>query len=129
MIASRAIRREDIEEIRKLHEKFYPDLEFPNFFGNSLCSFVIEDEKGIVTAGGIEPIGEVILVTDQDKSRIKIGRALIEAQKIALYVGYKFGLSEVVAFVKNQDYARHLVRHGFYPRSPAFGLRCQDGKG
>lgn len=115
---------EDIPKIRELHERFYSDLEFPDFLHGFLCGFTITDENDeIVVAGGVQPIGEIILVTDKDKSRIKIGRALLEARNISLYVGNKFGLDELVAFVKNDEYARHLVRHDFYPRSPALGIK------
>lgn len=121
---SRAMKPEDIYEIRELHERFYPDLEFPNFLNKFLCSFVLEDEDdGIVMAGGLQPIAEIVLVTNKDKSSVKIGRALVEAQNISLYIGKKFNLDELVAFVKNEEYARHLVKHGFYPRSPALGIK------
>jgi hypothetical protein len=124
MILPRAMKRGDIEEIRELHERFYSDLEFPDFLNGFLCGFVIEDESNeIVMAGGLQPIAEIVLVTNQDKSRIKIGRALIEAKNISLYVGKKFNLKELVAFVKNEEYARHLVRHDFFPRSPALGIK------
>jgi hypothetical protein len=124
MIQSRALHRSDIEEIRELHERFYPDLEFPDFLNGYLCGFIITDETDeIVMAGGLQPIAEIVLVTNKDKSRIKIGRALIEAKNISLYVGKKFNLKELVAFVKNEEYARHLVRHDFFPRSPALGIK------
>lgn len=124
MIFPRAMNPEDIPKIRELHERFYSDLEFPDFLHGFLCGFTITDENDeIVVAGGVQPIGEIILVTDKDKSRIKIGRALLEARNISLYVGNKFGLDELVAFVKNDEYARHLVRHDFYPRSPALGIK------
>jgi hypothetical protein len=120
----RALVEQDIEKIRELHKKFYSDLEFPDFFNKFLCSFAITDENDdIIVAGGVQPVGEVILVTDKDKSRIKIGKALREALRVSLFTGSKFYLDELVAFVKNDEYARHLVRHGFYPRSSALGLK------
>jgi hypothetical protein len=124
MLKSRAMNSKDIEQIRELHKRFYPDLGFPDFLNNFLCSFVITDGNNeIITAGGVQPIGEIVLVTDKDKNRVKIGRALLEARNISLYVGSKFRLDELVAFVKNEEYARHLVRHGFYPRSSALSIK------
>lgn len=121
---TRALQLEDIEEIRKLHENFYADLEFPDFLNNFLCSFAItDDENDIIVAGGVQPIGEIILVTNKDKNRIKIGKALREAQRISLYLGSRFNLEELVAFVKDTEYASHLVRHGFYPRSSALSIK------
>jgi hypothetical protein len=120
----RAMTPDDIDKIRELHYKFYSDLEFPDFLNGFLCGFVVTDErKNIIVAGGVQPIGEIILVTDKDKSRIQIGKALREAQNVSLFVGSKFGLNELVAFVKNDEYARHLVRHGFYPRSSVLSIK------
>ena len=120
----RALELKDIDKIRELHHKFYPEFEFPDFMNGFFCSFAVTDENDeIITAGGVQPIGEIILVTDKDKSRIKIGKALREAMMASLFVGGRFNLSELVAFVKNDEYARHLVRHGFYPRSSALSIQ------
>lgn len=128
MLKTRAITADDISMVRELHELYYPDLPFPNFLNGFLCGFVIEDEDdGLIMAGGVQPIGEVVLVTDKGKSRIKIGRALIEAQRVSDYVGGKFGLDELVAFIKdNEPYKRHLIKHGFYPRSSAIGMKVSQ---
>jgi hypothetical protein len=125
MLKARGMTPDDIYEIRELHERYFSDLEFPDFINKFLCAFVIEDEENeIVMAGGIQPIGEIVLVTNTDKSEVKIGRALIEARNICLFLGSKFNLDELVAFIRDNDaYARHLVRHGFYPRSLALGIK------
>lgn len=118
------MKREDIDKIRELHNKFYSDLEFSDFLNGFLCGFVVTDNTDeIILAGGVQPVGEVILVTDRNKSEIKIGKALMEARNISLYLGSKFRLDELVAFVKNDNYARHLVQHGFYPRDSALGIK------
>ncbi len=125
MVKSRAMTPDDIWELRELHEKHYPHLEFPDFLNKFLCGFVITDENDeIVIGGGVQPIGEIVLVTNKNASEIKIGRALIEARNISFYIGHKFNLDELVAFIKDNDvYSRHLVRHGFYPRSSALGIK------
>jgi hypothetical protein len=120
----RRLLHSDIEKIRELHERFYPDLEFPDFLNGFLCSFAITDnDDKIITAGGVQPIGEIILVTDKDRSEIKLGKALREALRVSLFTGARFQLDELVAFVKEKDYAFHLIQHGFYPRSPAFAIK------
>ena len=121
----RVLESKDIEEIRELHEKFYSHLEFPDFLNDCLFAFVVTDEfDDIVIAGKIRPIAEVILVTNKNKNRTKIGRALIEARNVSLYIGNKFKLGELIAFVKNNDgYIRHLLKHGFYARSSALGIQ------
>jgi len=121
----RGMKREDVEKVRNIHNKHYPDLEFPDFFNGFYGAFMIEDDNGeMVTGGGVQMIGEAVLVTDKDKDMTQIGRALIEAQKAVLFLGNRFGLEEIVAFIKDNDaYARHLVRHGFYPRSLALAIK------
>ena len=125
VVKVRAMKFNDIPKLKELHQKFYSDLEFPDFMYKFYCGFIVTDENDdIIIGGGLQPTAEVILVTDKDKGGIKIGRALIEACKVSLYVGRKFGLDELVAFIKNNDsYSRHLVRHGFYPRSSALAIK------
>jgi hypothetical protein len=121
----REMRPDDIEKLRELHEKFYSDLTFPDFT-HFYFGFVITDESDdIIMAGGLRPLAEIILVTNKDKSQIKIGRALIEARNLSVFAGKKTGLDELVAFIKgNENYKRHLLKHGFYPRSSAIAIRC-----
>lgn len=127
MLKTRSVTKDDIEKIRELHDKYYSEWEFPNFL-KCLCGFVIEDEDDeIIMAGCIEKIAETSLVTNKEQNRIKIGRALIEARNISLYVCEKCGIDELVAFVNNEEYARHLVRHGFNPRSTALSIRVENG--
>lgn len=115
---------EDIEEVRKLHEKYYSQWEFPNFFSNFLCNYIILDEDDkIIMAGGVEPIAEQVLITNLEQSRIKIGRALVESKRIGMLACGKHGIHELHAFVDNDDYAQHLIQHGFTPRSRALSLK------
>lgn len=108
----RALKLTDIDEVRQLHDKYYPEFGFPDF-DDLLNAFIIEDNEGIVMAGGVEQIAEVVLVTNKVKSRVKIGRALIEAQRCALFTCKNFGIREIYAFVSDDEYAQHLIKHGF----------------
>lgn len=110
---ARALKFEDLESLIKLHERFYPEFGFPVFL-QMLNAFVIEDDKGdIVMGGAIEHVGEVVLVTDASKSPVTLGRALVEAKEIAKFTAKTFGIKELYAFVNNDDYAKHLIQHGF----------------
>lgn len=120
----------DIDHIKTLHERYYPQFAFPDFFHNYLCRFAVTDDDGaIVIAGGVEPIAEAVLITDQDKSRIAIGRALIEAKRACMFACGTHGINELHAFTDNTEYAKHLQQHGFTPRSPALSLKVPNGKG
>ena len=122
---TRALELGDMDRIRELSKKHYPDHDIPDFVNGYYCAFVITNEKNdIIIAGGVKPSAEILLVTDKDKSFIQIGRALVEAQKSSLYIGQQFGLDELVAFIDGNDaYVRHLIRHGFYSRSPAIAIK------
>jgi hypothetical protein len=120
----RGMKQEDIPKLREIHKKHFSNLEFPDFMNGFYCGFIVEDENGIIVGGGLRPSAEVLIVTDKERDIITIGRALAETQKASLYVGNRFGLNELVAFVENNDaYARHLVRHGFYPRPNALAIK------
>jgi N-acetylglutamate synthase-like GNAT family acetyltransferase len=117
MIKIRSVVKEDLEWIKELHKLYYSDLDMPDF-NNLLSGFVIEDEKDeIIMAGGVEAIGEALLITDKSKSQIKIGRALVEAQRFAMFTCANFRIKELYAFTENENYKKHLKQHGFIERN------------
>jgi len=110
---TRALTDRDIVPVLDLHKRFYNEFEFPPF-DKMLNAFIIEDDnKEIIMAGGVEQVAESVLVTNKEASRIKIGRALVEAQQIVVYTCKQFGIRDVYAFVNNNEYAEHLIQHGF----------------
>lgn len=122
---ARAIELRDLGKLKELHDKHYSQFEFPAFF-RYLNSFVIEDNDGdIIMAGGIENVAEISLVTNKDKSRVAIGRALLETREIALFTCNKMGIKDLYAFVDNDDYAKHLIQHGFTDCPRALSLRVK----
>lgn len=116
MIKIRSVTKKDLEQIQELHNSYYSDLELPDF-NNLLSGFVIEDEnKEMVMAGGVEAIAEALLVTNKSMSRIKLGRALIEAKRFAMFTCANYRIRELYAFTENEDYKKHLIQHGFVER-------------
>ena len=110
---TRALTPNDIKKVLDLHKRHYNEFEFPEF-DRMLNAFIIEDDnQEVIMAGGIEQVAESVLVTNKDMSRIKIGRALVEAQQIVAFTCKQFGIREVYAFVNNEEYAAHLIQHGF----------------
>lgn len=112
----RSCTREDIAHLRKIHDRDYPDLDFP-FDYHLLSSFVIEDDSGkIVMGGGIQGCAEALLITDKTQSRIKIGKALVKAQHLMTLNCHSRNLQELLAFVTDDEYKEHLIQHGFTER-------------
>lgn len=128
-IRIRRLEADDVEHIKQLHEKYYSEFEFPDFFNRFLSRFAIVDEKDeIVIAGGVRPIAETVIITDPNKSEIKIGRALIESLRCSLFTCARANVDELHAFVTNASYASHLERHGFSRRSPALSVKVSYGE-
>jgi hypothetical protein len=124
----RPLMHSDLRRIRELHDKYYPQFEFPEVL--SCCNaFVIDDENNdIVLAGFIEQVAEAMLVTNKAKSEIKIGKALVEAQRCAIFTCQRFGMRDLYAFVDNDVYAKHLIQHGFENAARALKLRIPNGQ-
>jgi hypothetical protein len=115
-VTIRSFNPEDLDHIRTIHERDYPDLELPNF-RSMMAAFVIENSDGeVVMAGGVEAIAEAFIVTDKTKSNITIGKALIEAQTFAGFICGHYNIRELYAFVHDENYAKHLMQHGFIER-------------
>lgn len=129
MLRIRALIPDDLARIQELHDRYYSQFEFPKFFDKSyLNAFVIDDEgedidKSIVMAGAVEKVAEITLVTNKQKSRIKIGKALVEAQKCSTYTCAINNIRDMYAFVDDDEYAKHLKQHGFIDVDRALRFR------
>lgn len=114
---SRALTIDDIEQVKKIHEKHFPGLEFPDFM-SYLNSFIIEDNDGkTILAGGVKLITETYLITDLDTHIVTLGRALAEAHRISYFTNRHFKIKESLAFTFNDNYASHLLRRGYRDRN------------
>lgn len=124
-LKTRALTAEDLPEIKELHERYFSrEFTLPDFT-RMLGGFVITDSNDrTIMAGGVQPIGEILLVTNKEHpSKTELGRALVEAQNISRYFATQCHISELVAFVKDEAYARHLRIHGFRERCKALSLK------
>lgn len=119
----RALTLNDLDELEILHNKYYSQFQFPDFM-HMLNAFIIEDDdKSIILGGAVEKVAEAVLVTNKEKSRIKIGKALVEAQKCSMFTCKVNDIRELYAFVDNEQYAHHLKKHGFTNCHSALSIR------
>jgi N-acetylglutamate synthase-like GNAT family acetyltransferase len=114
----RALTEGDMEEITKLHDKYFStDFEMPDFSHGYIGAFVITNDDGkIVMAGGVRPIAETILVTDKEANPHLLGDALLEALRYSLFTCTRYKIDELFAFVKDPNYEKHLRKYGFTGR-------------
>lgn len=106
----------DLPELEELHAThFKNEFTLPDFM-HYVCAFVVEDEQGIVTAGGIRDIAECVLVTDLSRDpRIRLA-ALYQMLDASKFVCRKSGYDQIYVWSQNSKYTRRLKRNGF--RSP-----------
>jgi len=111
----RSYEPKDLEELKRIHKLFFAhESPLPDYF-HYLCAFVVEDEKGIITFGGVRDIPECITTTNLNrdvKSRVK---ALYEILNASVFVGKRFNYDHLYAFSQNPKWARRLQKAGFRP--------------
>lgn len=104
---------EDVEKIRELHNSyFWEEFDFPDFL-NYLCAFIVEDEKGIILAGGIRDIAECMAVTDQSRAPKDRAKALYQLMNASVFTAKQLGYEQLFAWSQNPKYTRRLLRNGF----------------
>jgi hypothetical protein len=118
MMNIRALEPKDMEELNRLHDKFFSEqFSKTDFTKGFLSAFVIADDDGkTVMGGGIRPIAETIIVTDKEANPHLLGDALLEALRFSQYTCARYNIELLHAFVKDPVYAKHLVKHGFSKR-------------
>lgn len=110
----RGLEKSDIDRVKELHERFYKtEFDFPDFFTNFLCAFVVENDGGIITAGGVRNIPELVLVTDKNKHSKERYKGLFQALDASTFVVNKTGHDGIHAFVTDDDWEHILRKVGF----------------
>jgi len=108
----RAFECKDVEEVKRLHAKYFPDYDFPDFL-NYICAFVIEDDTGIVTAGGVRDIAECVAVTNMSldpRTRIQALYKLLDA---STFVCRKSDFNQMYVWSRDPKYTKRLMKNGF----------------
>src|SRR6266478_5364186 len=115
MIQTRALEQNDIEKLRWIHEKYYSDqFLFPDFLQGFLCAFVmVNSDNEIVSAGGLRPIVESIIITNKDMPVREKREALYQVLDVTAFVAGKNGYDQITCFVQENKWERHLKKIGF----------------
>jgi hypothetical protein len=113
----RAMRPEDLPELKRIHEKFYKEQIFPNFSRNCIAAVVIEDDDGqIITAGGFKTVIKADVLTNKDAQLGLRGKALLELSRYANLACMMAGQDTLYAFVayngRDETWAKALESKG-----------------
>ena len=77
----------DLDELKRIHSLHFKDEFYLPDFMDYICAFVVEDEQGIITFGGIRDIAECVTVTNKDrdpKDRIRALYQILDASTFRL---------------------------------------------
>jgi hypothetical protein len=109
----RSIHPNDLEKLRRVHELYFAqEFDFPDFM-QYLCAFVIEDDKGIITAGGIRDIAECVLVTDMSRKPTDRARALYQVKDAVSSICRGLNYDQVYIWSQQPKYTKRLLKNGF----------------
>jgi hypothetical protein len=107
---------EDMGKVRKIHEKYFPEMEFPDFFNGFLCAFtILDDNNQLIVAGGVRLIAELTLLTDQNYSPHARVVALRKALELSSYVcsNTSPNLKQLHIFADGEPWLSQLKKQGF----------------
>ena len=113
----RKIELMDLDDLKRIHEKYYKDeFPFPDFFKHSLSTYIItDDDNKIITAGCVKTILEAFALTDKSFSAIIKGRALTQLLQGSLFTAGRFGYNELHAYIQDKEWLKILFKAGFKP--------------
>jgi hypothetical protein len=112
----RLVHQNDIDELRKIHEKHYShEFSFNDFISGFIAAFIIEnsDTGQIISAGGIRSIAECVAITDKDVSVRERREALYKLLEACIFSGITHNYNSIHAFIQNENWLKQLKRVGF----------------
>jgi citrate lyase synthetase len=109
----RAFIPSDLDELKRIHELHFKDeFRLPEFM-DYVCAFVVEDEKGIITMGGVRDIAECVAVTNMDRDPRTRLTALYQLLDASTFVCKRSDYDQLYVWSQNPRYTRRLIRNGF----------------
>lgn len=106
----RGICNRDIEQLVEIWEKHFADeFDLHDFFYNLKFSCLAEEDGKIISAAGIRPINEIVMLTDKSASNFTRGKAFLEL----LDCMKKSNPEQLHAFIQDEVWKKHLLKHGF----------------
>jgi hypothetical protein len=111
----RSLEYTDFDKLKEMYEKhFKKEFVLPDFLTNFLCSFVVEDDIGIITISGIRTIVESVAVTNKDRTPKDRLEALYQVLDASTFVAERHGYDQIHVFVQDKRWENRLKKMGFY---------------
>lgn len=111
----RSVEKTDLDEIKRIWGLYFrDDFELPDFF-DYLCAFVVEDDKGVLTIGGVRDVAECTIITNKERDVIDRIKALYHIFEASVYVARQSGYDQLYAFSNDVRWSNRLRRNGFRP--------------
>jgi hypothetical protein len=106
---------EDLKILEEIHKEFYSnEFAFPDFTKHFLgCFTAYDDENRIISAGGIQLIPEVVLITDKRQSVRTRREALLNILQASMFIADKFQYNQIHVFIQEHGYEEQLKKNGF----------------
>ncbi len=109
----RGLLSSDLDELKRIHTLYFKDdFYFPDFM-HFITAFVVEDEKGIITAGGIRTIAECVAVTNMSRSPQDRIKALYTLLQASTYTCTRNNYDQIYVWSGDAKYVRRLKKNGF----------------
>lgn len=109
----RAFTPSDIDELKRIHELYFEkEFNLPDFM-SYVCAFVVEDDKGILTFGGIRDIAECVAVTNMERSPQDRIKALYQLLDASTFVCKNSDYDQMYVWSGDIKYIRRLRKNGF----------------
>lgn len=112
----RSLKAGDIDILRSIHKKHYPDDGFADFGKLHSVLVVTTDDGEIISAGGIELMAEGIIVTDKDAPPLLRGKALQDILHSMMFTCSRLDKDILHAYVVGHEditWLRALESYGF----------------
>lgn len=105
----------DLPELQSVHQRFYEkEFSFPNFLDEFIYPFTIKVNGKIITAGGIRPIAELVLITDKATPIDERREVFMEALMLSSDIAKRARFHDIHVFVQDEKWMKHLIQiYGF----------------
>lgn len=103
----------DLDELRRIHELYFKDeFNLPKFM-EFVCAFTVEDENGIIAAGGVRDIPEGVIVTNQSRTPHDRIKAVYQVLDASVFVCDRMGYDQIYVWSQNPKWTKRLNKMNF----------------